>query len=72
MPKLKIKFFGYPNEEVYELEQIKNNLNFDEAVFMVEGQRVQSYDKLVQLAAQDEYKDKEFLEIMLIPLFEGG
>jgi hypothetical protein len=73
LPKLKLKLpFGDPNEEICELEQAKDSLNFDAVIFLVEGQRVHSYDKLVQLATQDNYKNKEFIEVELLPLFEGG
>ena len=72
LPKLKIKLpLGYPSEDVCDLEQAKYRLNFDAGIFLVEGQRVHSYDELVQLATQDKYKNKEFLEIELL-LIEGG
>lgn len=73
LPKLKIKLpFGYPSEEVCELEQAKYRFDFVDVVLVVEGQGVHSYDELVQLATQDNYKNKQFLEVVLIPLIEGG
>jgi hypothetical protein len=73
LPKLKIKLpFGDQSEDVCELEQAKYCLNFDEGVFLVEGQTVHSYDELVQLATQDNYKNKEFLEVELLQVIEGG
>jgi hypothetical protein len=67
LPKIKIMLpAGYPDEDAFELEQARYRLNFDSGMILVERQKVKSYDELVQLAAQDEYKDKEYLEVMAI------
>jgi hypothetical protein len=72
LPKLKIKLpLGYPSEDAFELEQARDRLNFNDGIFLVEGQRIHSYDELVQLATQDKYRNKEFLELELL-LIEGG
>jgi len=40
---------------------------------MVEGSLVMSYEELVQLASQDDYQDKEFLEVeLLLTSIVGG
>jgi len=75
LPKLKIKIpFGYPNEDICDLEQARYRLNFlGGAVILVEGRAVQSYDELVEMANQDKYKDREFLEVVLLSdLASGG
>jgi hypothetical protein len=72
LPKLMIKIFGHPGEDVCELEQAGYLFNFDDRMIMVEGQRVYSYDDLVRLAAQDKYKNTEFLEIVVLPTIVGG
>ena len=75
LPKLKIKIpFGYPNEDFCDLEQARYRLNFlGGAVILVEGRAVQSYDELVEMANQDKYKDREFLEVVLLSdLASGG
>ena len=75
LPKLKIKLnFGYPNEDICDLEQARYRLNFlGEVAIMVEGQTVMSYGELVELASRDEYKDKEFLDAVIISeLVSGG
>jgi hypothetical protein len=73
LPKLKIKLpSDYPAEDVCELEQAKYLLNFDRGIILVEGQRVYSYDELVQLASQDKYKNKEFIEVVGILPISGG
>lgn len=73
LPKLKIKLpAGNPSEDVCELEQAKHLLNFDNGVIMVDGKTVYTYDELVDLATQDNYKNKEFLEVVLLQVIEGG
>jgi len=75
LPKLKLKKpFGYPFEENREFEQAQYFLFSygDSATVMVEGQVINSYEELVQLAAQDCYKDKESLEVLLLPAVVGG
>jgi hypothetical protein len=72
LPKLIIKTFGSAGEDVCELEQARYLLDFDGRIVQVDGQAVHSYDELVQLAAQDKYKDKEFIEVVLLPTVVGG
>lgn len=74
LPKLKVKrLFGYPDEDICELEQAKYRFNYGgDVVIMVEGQVVNSHEELVQLATQDNYKDREFLEVVLITELVGG
>ena len=77
LPKLKIKkhFGGYPLEEkICDFEQAKDFLfNYGGSVIVaVERQVTHSYEELVQLATQDCYKDKEFLEVELYTRAGGG
>jgi len=75
LPKLKIKIpFGYPNEDICDLEQARYRLNFiGGAVILVEGRAMQSYDELVEIVKKDKYKDREFLEVTLMSdLVSGG
>ncbi len=74
LPKLKVKRipFGYSNEEICDFEQAQNFSYAQGTFVMVEGQVVNSYEELVQLAAQDDYKDREFLEVMLVPSVDVG
>jgi len=39
---------------------------------MVEGSLVRSYEELVQIASQDDYRDREFLNVELLPMFVLG
>jgi len=75
LPKLKVKKpFGYPSEEIRDFEQAKYFLFSYGAstIVMVEKQVVNSYDELLQLAAQDCYKDKESLDVVVLPAIVGG
>jgi hypothetical protein len=54
------------------LEEAGHRLNFSDAVILADGKRVHSYDELIRLAALDNYKDKEFIEVVLLPLISGG
>jgi hypothetical protein len=75
LPKLKVKKpFGYPFEEIRNFEEAQYFLfNYgDNAIVIVEGKVINSYEELVQLAAQASYKDKEFLEVELLPAVIGG
>ena len=75
LPKLRLKKpFGYPFEEIRDFEQAQYFL-FSyraSAVVMVEGQVINSYEELVQLATEDCYKDQESLEVVLLPAVVGG
>ena len=73
LPKLEVVWsFRDPREETYDLEQAKEFL-FDPGILaFVDGQLVNSYDDLVQLAAQDQYKDREVLKVILIRRGVGG
>ena len=46
--------------------------SFSGKMIMVEGQRVLSYDELVHLISQDPYKNKESIEVVLLPTVMGG
>ncbi len=63
-----------PAEETISLEEAKYRIDFDTFTLVaIEDQVVRSYDELVQLASQDCYKGKEFLNVVLIyDLVDGG
>ncbi len=74
LPKLKVRRSWNPVEETHDLEQARNLLfnRGTDMLVIVEGQMVNSYEELVQLAAQDAYKDKESLEVVMTPLWPAG
>ena len=78
LPKLKVKWWSLGSQEeetTCDFEQAKDIVfgNRMWAVALAEGQVINSYEELVQLAAQDQHKDKEVLNVMLIvPAIGGG
>ncbi len=74
LPKLRVKWWGR-GEGIIDFEQAKSLLPFGRLQalsILVEGQAVNSYEELVQLATQDCYKDKELLELAVIMPMGGG
>ncbi len=73
LPKLKVKGLGWNvGEEIRDLEQARHFPFRHSVVITVEGQVVRSYEDLLQLIDQERYKDKEFLEVMFLPILGGG
>ena len=67
-----IKIFGSAGEDICELKQAKYLFSLGDKTIMVEGQRVLSYDELVSLVSQDKYRNKESIEVVLLPTIAGG
>ena len=72
MPKLIIKIFGDSVGDVYDLQEARNFMNFSEHIIGVNGKRVNSLEELMQIMAQPEYRDQEFIEITMITAIDGG
>ena len=73
MPKIKIKLPpGYPEEEPFALEEAKTRINFECGIFFVDGNRLTSYDDLVQIASQEKYRGQDCLEIVALLMMAGG
>jgi hypothetical protein len=75
LPKLNIKL---PSQNVAEetcsLEQMEFRFNWGHEPFLivVEGQTIGSYEQLKELAQQDCFKDREFLEVEVKNIIIGG
>ncbi len=69
LPKLKVRTIreGKLVEEVVDFERAKY-LALADAITLVEGHRIISYEELVQLVAQEEYMNREFLEVVVLPM----
>ena len=78
LPRLKVRWwsFGCPEEETTcDLEQAKDIIfgsNSPVTLVFAEGEMIDSYEELAQLAAQDQHKDKETLNIALLVAAIGG
>ena len=77
LPKLKVKMPN-GNEEIHEFEEAKSsfpNWAIQGILVLIDGQErqvVKSYEELVNMVAQNQYKDREFLEMVLLPFIDGG
>ena len=72
MPKLLVKVFGDPGEDICELEEARYLLVFADRIVVVDGQDVHSYEELVKVVSQEKYRDQEFVEVVQIPAIQGG
>ncbi len=73
-PKLKVRTPWHPFEETYDLKEAQYHLfnQKPEILVMVEGQVLSSYQELIKLAAQDDYKDQEFIKVTVTPYVVAG
>jgi hypothetical protein len=73
-PRIKLRILpaDYPAEEVFELDQARDRLNFEHGTFLVQGEPVHSYEELVKLASQTKYRNQDFIEVVGILPIAGG
>ncbi len=73
-PKLKVTHWvdTQPSQEMIDFEQAPYFLFNYDAIVVVEGEVIYSYEDLVQLASQDRFKDRDFLEVQLETVLAGG
>ena len=72
MPKLLIKVFGDPGEDICELEEAKYLLDFANQVIVIDAQQIRSYEELAKIASQEKYKNEEYIEVVQVPAVTGG
>jgi hypothetical protein len=72
MPKLLIKVFGDPGEDMCELEEAKYLIDFSSQMIVIDGQQIRSYDELAKIASQEKYRNQEFIEVVQVPAIAGG
>lgn len=77
LPKLRVKWWslGSPDvETTCNLEQAKEIVfgNRPAVLVFLEGEMVNSYEELVQLATQERNKGKEVLNVALVVMEIGG
>jgi hypothetical protein len=73
-PKLKIRRVWDSREEVRDLEKSGYSLfvHGPDMIVLAEGRRITSYEDLMSLATRDSHRDKEFLEILMVPSWPVG
>ncbi len=69
LPELKFSTIrgGELSEEVRDFESARYIFVAD-AIILVEGYRTNSYEELLELASRNEYRGREFLEVVILPL----
>ena len=75
LPKLRIKLSSQQvAQDTCSLEQSKYRFNWGHEPFLivVEGQVIASYEELEELAKQERFKGREFLEVKLEDILIGG
>ena len=72
MPKLLIKVFGDPGEDICELEDAKYLLDFAGQIIVIDGQQIHSYDELVNIVSLEKYRNQELIEVVQVPAVTGG
>jgi len=75
LPKLRVRLpSDHEPQDVYSVEEARYRFNWgcDPFLVVVEGQYVSSFEELLDLARQDRFKDREFLEVEIHPLLAGG
>ncbi len=73
--KIRIVFpFATVEDDICDLDQARYRLDWKNETYIiaVDGQVINSFDELARLAASDKYRDREFLEVRLLPYVEGG
>jgi hypothetical protein len=66
-----LKPLGYANGTVCDLEQARG-LNFNGAIVLVDGRRVNSYDELVQIANEEINNNRQPIDVVILPAVTGG
>ena len=75
LPKLRVRLpSDHEPQDVYSVEEARYRFNWgrDPFLVVVEGQYVSSFEELLDLARQDRFKGREFLEVEVQPLLAGG
>ncbi len=76
LPKLKVKWFLEPfRETTINFEEAKYSLPFGPPYSLqifLNGQFINSYGELLQLATEEQNKDREVLEVVVLTAVGGG
>ena len=74
LPKLKVTHWidARPSQQILDFEQAPYFLFNYGVIVAVEGEVIHSYEELVHLASQDRYRDRDFLDVQIETIVEGG
>jgi hypothetical protein len=73
LPRLKISGLGWDETgETHDIEEARYFPFDSEVTISVDGTVVNSFEELVQLAKQELYRDRDFVEVLFMPVIYGG
>jgi len=74
LPKLKVRRAWNPEEETVAMDEARSFLfsHGPDMTIIVEGQVIYSYEELIEIVSQEPYKEKDFLEVVMIPRWPVG
>jgi len=74
LPELKINKTAWSNEPeiMVPFEQAKLFPYQEELIIVAEGKQINSYDDLLKLALQEQYRNKKYIEVVFLPMIVGG
>jgi hypothetical protein len=74
LPKLKVNKAAWSDEgeEMQEFEQGRDFPYHEELIIVAEGQQINSYQDLVNLTLLECNKNKEYIEVIFLPMIVGG
>ena len=59
-------------EDICELDQAGYLFSFADRSVVIDGQRINSYDELLELAGRKEYRDRQYIQVDLLHTMAGG
>jgi hypothetical protein len=74
LPKLKIIKSACLDEPdtIQVFEQARSFPFHEELLIVAEGKQINSYDELLKLAQQEQFRNREYLEVIFLPMIVGG
>ena len=73
LPRLKISGLGWEAAgKLLDFEQAKYFPYSHDLIISVEDQVVNSFEEMVQLVARGPLKDKDYVEVIFLPVIVGG
>lgn len=72
LPKLKISGLGWDDKKLHDLSEARFFAFTEDLIVTLEGQIVGSFEEIKGLAESRNYREKEYLEIVFLPVIVGG
>ena len=73
LPRLKISGLGWENAgQLLDFEQAKYFPYSQDLIISVEDQVVNSFEEMVQLVTRGPLKNKDYVEVIFLPVIVGG